>query len=58
MYLELLHGTETYFEMCRSSLVDVSFEKQEGSSRDAEICVLWFLFVKSIRGQLNNLNFK
>jgi hypothetical protein len=46
MYLELLHGIEKYFEMCRSSLVDVNFETQEGSARDAEICVLRFLFVK------------
>lgn len=57
MYLEILHGIETYFKLCRSSLVGVYFETKEGSARDVEICVLWFLFVKSIRGQLNNLHF-
>ena len=57
MYIELLHAIETYFELCRSSLVDVNFETQECSARDAEICVLWVLFVKSIQRQLNNLHF-
>jgi len=58
MYLELLDGTETNFEICRSSLVDINFETQEGSAKNAEILVLCLLFVKSIRGQFNNLHLK
>jgi hypothetical protein len=57
MYLEILHGIETYFELCRSSLVDANFETQKGSGRDAEICVLWFIFAKNIRGQLKDFYF-
>jgi hypothetical protein len=55
IYLEILQGIKTYFELFRSSLVDVNFETQESSARDAESCVLWF-FVIDIRGQLNNLH--
>ena len=58
MYLELLDGIETNCELCRSSLVDINFKTQEGSAKDVEIWVLLLLFVKSIRGQLNNLHFK
>jgi hypothetical protein len=36
IYLEILHGIKTYFEMCRSSLVHVNFETQESSARNAE----------------------
>jgi len=55
IYLEILQGIKTYFELSRLSLVDVNFETQGSSARDAESWVVLY-FVIGIWGQLNNLH--